>query len=78
MKTANIKLADTQQRFYDFYKTNLQLLYQELEKERKLCLKKYFFCKNVLTLANIVPIIRLILKSGDQLFECFNFLNNGD
>lgn len=32
-----------------------------------------FGLKKILTLQNIMPIIRLILKSGDQLFECFNF-----
>ena len=31
-----------------------------------------FDAEKGLTLTNITPIIRLILKSGDQLFECIS------
>ena len=36
-----------------------------------------FFFKSVDSI-NLCSIIRLILKSGDQLFEWFNVYNNGD
>lgn len=39
MPKVDIRLAETQQKFYDFYKTNLQSLYSELERERRDCLK---------------------------------------
>ena len=43
----------------------LQTMYNALNQGQR---KK--IVKNVLTLIKNLPIIRLILKSGDQLFEC--------
>ncbi len=40
--------------------------------------KNEFFVKNAIDSENYSNIIRLILKSGDQLFKCFNFNENGE
>ncbi len=71
MKKVNVELASTQQKFYDFYKTSLQSLYQELEQERHTCLRQLF--KTLFALFATILIVLLLFQfnilTADNTYE---------